>query len=151
MFSDMFKKQLSLEGKKKRTGVSGMTAAFVRGKRARPVLITGPTHMSCHRNGTKWDQFRSDATCLRESSFSKTLISGPQISCQSSAGDRHGIGEEAVPNKSTTRQSGAPTHARSRRHEKKEVHTLGEARAHTHTRRGTGGCVLRAPALPPLD
>lgn len=38
--------------------------------------------------------------------LSKALISGPQISCHSSAGDRHRIREKkAVPNKSTTCQS----------------------------------------------
>lgn len=83
---------------------SRMTVAF-KWKKAWPVLITSLTHMLCQQNRTKWDQFRLDEAHLRESSFSKTLISGPQISCQSSAVHSHRIGEKAVPNKSTTCQS----------------------------------------------
>lgn len=48
-----------------------------------PVLTAAATHMFCQRIGAKWDRFRSDAARLRESSFSKTLISEPQISCPS--------------------------------------------------------------------
>lgn len=89
------------------TDIPGMIAAFMWKKKAWPVLITSLTHTFCQRSGTKWDQFRLDVARLRKSSFSKTLICGPQINCQSSAGDRHRIGEKAVPNKSTTCQSNA--------------------------------------------
>lgn len=95
-------------------------------KKAWPVLITRLARMFRQKNGTEWDRFCLDATLLRESSFSKTLISGPQISCQSSALDRHRIGEKAVPNKSTTCQSHTRTRACSHRHKK--------VRAHAHTK-----------------
>lgn len=114
-------------------------------KEAWPVLITRLTHMFCQKNGTKWDQFRLDAARLCESSFSKTLISGPQISCQSSAVDRHRIGEKAVPNKSTTCQSRTQTRAHSHQHEK--VHTSRRVRIHTHTHTNVSHTVT----FPPLD
>lgn len=55
--------------------------------------------------------------------FSKTLISGPQISCQSSAVHRRGISEKAAPDKSTTCQSHTQTLPHSHRH--KRVNSAG--------------------------
>lgn len=81
--------------------------------------------------------------------FSKTLISGPQISCQSSAVDRHRIGGERQ--SPTNQQHVNQTH----KHVLAPIHTrrCTQTRARTHTRTythtGTGGCVLHAITLPP--
>lgn len=77
--------------------------------KARPVLITALTHMFRQSGGTKWDPILFGCgTSPGEFLFSKTLISGPQISCQSRR-----IAEETAPNKSTTCQSDTHTHTQS--------------------------------------
>lgn len=101
------KKQLSLHVLKQI--YQEMMAAFMRIKSGLSSLPAWHT-CSIKEIGPTEDQFCLDVTCFRESSLSKTLISGPQISCQSSTTYRHRIVQEAVPDKSTTRQSCAHTH-----------------------------------------
>lgn len=105
MSTDMFKKQLSLLVQ------SGYIRDDGRLHEEKPGLSSLSTWHTCSvreigPNGTNSD---GDVARFRESSFSKTLISGPQISCQSSVLHRHRIREKAVPYKSTTCQSHAHT------------------------------------------
>ena len=119
-----------------KTDISGMMVAFMWESLACP-HYQPDTHVVSKKspsNGTNSALMRR----IRKVPFSKTLISGPQISCQSSAVDRHRIGEKAVPNKSATCQSNAQTRARSHRHRK--VHTRGQTRAWTHTHTQTPVC-----------
>lgn len=137
-FSDMFKKRLSLCVQNGYFGDDGRLHV----KKTWPVLITSLTHMFCQRNRTKWDQFGSDAACLSESSFSKTLISGPQISCQSSAVDRHRIGGKGSPqqinNMSIKRGNVcSQTSTQARRYTLPGRHV----REHTHTQRDWWVCL----------
>lgn len=100
---DMFREKLF--GKKKRNRKSWDDGGLCANK-ARPVLITALTHMFRQSGGTKWDPILFGCgTSPGEFLFSKTLISGPQISCQSRR-----IAEETAPNKSTTCQSDTHTH-----------------------------------------
>lgn len=105
MSADMFKKQLSLLVR------SGYIRDEGRLHEEKPGLSSLPTWHTCsvRENGPNGTNSGWDVARFRESSFSKTLISGPQISCQSSVLHRHRIREKAVPYKSTTCQSHAHT------------------------------------------
>lgn len=139
MFSGMFKKAAVTVCTKQIS--RGWWVAFMWKKKKK--LACPHYQPGTHVPSKKWHQMGpvlfGCGTSSERVFFSKTLISGPQISCQSSAVDRHRIGEKAVPNKSTTCQSHTQTHARSHWH--KMVHTCSCAWKHTHTLTHTEGVV----------
>lgn len=98
-------------------------------------------------NRTKWDQFRLDVLRLRVSSFSKTLISGPQISCQSSAVDGHRTGEKSSPqqinNMSIKHMLTTST--------QEVTHSRADACVITHAPAEAGGCIMHVVAFSPFD
>lgn len=92
-------------------------------------LITRLTHMFRQRSRTKWDQFRSAVESLRDSFLSKTLISAPQISRLSSAGDGHlSMGRERRP-RQINNISITHTHTHTQTYGRQ---TVWGAEAHTH-------------------